>query len=702
MIISTDFVVASITISIIKIILSGTIGAIVGFYVKYCRDEYSNSIRWSRTGGFYEMVTLYRNTFGRLSTRSRTVMVLMILASLSTLFVTILLGASVSRTKSAANTANKSVFTQQPLSTNFIEWTDWIAYMEADATMEGTMTSLLNGTIFNPSPSPQTVYTPLRHTYDVPCTETGAAISNGLNEMPFQYPSPHDNCKVVLLKIQSYTHIWDDKRASNQLISPGLHMVVAPMSFLKGDLYDIEPSFNAYNGKFCTLKLPAPTMFNAFPKDGLTALPRTDATRCQFGSDDSFVVTATRIKFAVNHLSDFDKVTVMIFDDPSNLPLLKDMRAAINNGTFASPTNSSTIVLLTNMSDNVDFLVCASRFLGQPNDMGLVCTYMATATIAIKPQSWDPIITADLNRNSLPADPNSLINRNDISVYHMPPLGSRNNMTTYSAAHLLEATNNATKYFASLGHNVIMNNETGRLYVLYHTVELTDAFEVSTTLLIVLGSIVVICGLIWGISEACYPTVFNGSLYKLIYKEIKLKEEKTPMLMKFQHDPLAFNGYQVIPDLDEQPRAPAPEVPVIVVNIESTQQPLLQEIPMQEIPMQQLSARQLPMESEILVQNQSLTAETCPTTTTTVVFVTIDTNNSASATNFFSFPAQTSSMPTTSLSVLPRPLESHRNFTPVSPIQTSPPLHTRSNSIQDAPSSPSANQKSTLIQNPFL
>ncbi|KAF9117543.1 hypothetical protein BGX30_005377 [Mortierella sp. GBA39] len=701
MIISTNFVVASITISIIKIILSGTIGAIVGFYVKYCRDEYSNSIRWSRTGGFYEMVTLCRNTFGQLSTRSRAVMVLMILASLSTLSVTIVLGASVSRTKSAAKTANKSVFTQQPVSTNYVEWTDWNAYMEADATMEGTMTSLLNGTIFNPSPSPWTVYTPFRYTYDVPCTETGAVISKSPNEMPFPYPSPHDNCKLVFLTIYSHTYNWDDKRASNQLISPGLHMVVAPMSFELG-LFDISPSFYAYNGKFCSLKFPAAARFNAFPKDGLTALPRTDATRCQFGSDDSFVVTATTIKFAVNHLSDFDKMTVMIFDDPSNLPLLKDMSAAINNGTFASSTNSSTIVLLTNMSDNVDFLVCASRFLGQSNDMGLVCTYMATATIATKPQSWGPIITADLNRNStLPADPDSLINQNDISVYHMPPLGSRNNMTTYSAAHLLEATTNATKYFASLGHNVIMNNGTGRLYVLYDTVELTDAFEVSTTLLIVLGCIVVICGLIWVISEACYPTVFNGSLYKLIYKEIKLKEEKAPMLMNFMHDPLAFNGYQVIPDLDEQPRAPSPEVPVIVVNIESTQRLLVQEIPMQEIPIQQLSARQLPMESEILVQDRSLTAETCPTTTT-VASVKIDTNNSASATNFISLPAQTSSMPTMSLSVLPRPLEFHRNFTPVSPIQPSPPLHTTSHSIQNAPSSPSANQETTLIQNPFL
>ncbi|KAG0308861.1 hypothetical protein BGZ98_006507 [Dissophora globulifera] len=693
MIISTYFAVASFAISVIKIVLSGSIGAIVGFYVKYCRDEYSNSIRWSRSGGFYEMFTLCRNSFGRLSTRSRAVMVLMISASVSTLFVAILLGASVSRTRSPAKAAKKSVFTQQPLSTVYTEWTDWIAYMEADATMEGTLSSLLNGTIYNPSPSPWTIYTPPRYTYNVPCTETGAVISENLNEFPFRYPSPHDNCKVVFLTIADFSNIWDYKRASDQLISPGLHMVIAPMSFLEGGFFDDEPFFDAvYRGKLCSLKAPASETYATFPKDGLTALPRTDSTRCQFGSNDSFVVTATVIKFAVNHLSDFDKVTFMIFNDPSNLPLLTTMRTAINNGTFENPTNNSTMVVLTNMSDNVDFLVCASAFLGQPNDMGLTCIYMATATISIKPQSWDPIITADLNWNStLPADPDSLINQNDISVYHMPPLSSGNNMTTYSAAHLLEATANITQYFASLGHNVIMNNETGQLYVLYDAVELKESFEISTALLIFVGCIVGICFLIWVVSEIVYPVVFNGSLYKLIYTEIKLKEKKTPMLMSFKHDPLAFNGYRVIPDLDEQSCVPSREVPVIVVDIESTQQLLVQ-----EIPMQQLSARQSPMESEILIQNQSFTAATC-STTTTVASVAIDTDNSNSATNLMSFPVRTSSMPTMPLFIPPRSLESHRNYIGVSTIQPSHPLHTTSISIQDMPSSASTNQESTLI-----
>ncbi|KAG0054595.1 hypothetical protein BGZ83_010892 [Gryganskiella cystojenkinii] len=698
MIISTHFWVASVVISIIKIIISGTIGAIAGFYVKHCRDEYSNSIRWSRTGGLYEMVTLCRNTFGRLSARSRAVMALMIVVNISTLFVTILLGASVSHTKKTTNGTNKGVFTQQPVPmNNVLEWTNWIAYMEADATIEGTMTSYLNDIMFNPSPSPETVYTPLRHTYDIPCTETGAVIAKNTSVMPLVYPSPHDNCKVAFFMTTNSTYLWDETRASNQLISPGLHMAVAPVTFnALNSVSEFEPLLMYYySHKLCDLTQPSQGSFITFPKDGLTALPRTDTTRCQYGSDDSFVITATKIRFAVNHLSDFDKVTAMIFDDPSNLPLLKVMNTAINNGTFASPTNSTYLVVLTNIADNVGVLVCASKFLGQPNDMGLLCIYVITATIVTKPQLWDPTVATDLNRNSsLPVDPHSLTNQNDISIYHMPPLSSNSDMITYSAAHLLETTTNVTEYFASLGHNAIMDSETGRFYVNYNTVELKDAFEVSTALLIVLGCIVVICCLIWGISQRWYPTVFNGSLYNLIYKEIQQKEKETPMLMNFKHDPLAFGGYLVIPDLGEKLHAPSTEIPATAGNKTSTQKSS-----QQRKSSQPLSVRQSPKEREKPTQNQFLTAENCPTTTDTPVI--IDINNSSSATIFTPSLALATSTPIMPPSIPPRPLNSLHHYTPLNTYQPSPTLHTKSHSTQVAPSSPSANQEPTPIQSPF-
>ncbi|KAF9305882.1 hypothetical protein BGZ91_008677, partial [Linnemannia elongata] len=51
MIFSVPFWVSSLAITLIKIILSGTIGAVLTFYVRYSSDHYANSIRWSRIGG---------------------------------------------------------------------------------------------------------------------------------------------------------------------------------------------------------------------------------------------------------------------------------------------------------------------------------------------------------------------------------------------------------------------------------------------------------------------------------------------------------------------------------------------------------------------------------------------------------------------------------------------------------------------------
>ncbi|KAG0265881.1 hypothetical protein BGZ95_003191, partial [Linnemannia exigua] len=450
-----------------------TIGAIVGFYVKYCGDEFSNSIRWSRTGGFYEMIALYRNSDGGLSIRSRTIMILMIFASLCTLFVTIPLGESISRTKRNANSASQGVFSRQPMPADPSEWT--IAYMEADAAMAGTIALLISDSGFNPSPSPWLVYTPRTYPYEAHCTEARAVEYKTPIGMPF-FASPPPTT----------TASW------------------SPLGLM------FEPIFYAYKGNLCLFKSPAATYLYDIAKEGLTSLPSTDTTRYQFGSSNSFVLAVTLIKFAVNHMVDFDKVIALIMDDPPNLHLLKTMHTVIDNGAFTSATNSSIVVFL--------------------------------------------------------------INRKESSVYHMP-LGLRD-MATYSAAHLLKATTDATKYFASLGHNFVLDNdmddESRRLYVLYDTVELMDAFEVTTTLLIVLGCAVVVCSAIWGFSETKYPAVFNGSLYKLINQEIKSKEMETSMIMNFRQDPLAFNDYREIPYLDELPRSPLQEVPAVVVNIEPT------------------------------------------------------------------------------------------------------------------------------------
>ncbi|KAF9367173.1 hypothetical protein CPB97_006184, partial [Podila verticillata] len=172
--------------------------------------------------------------------------------------------------------------------------------------------------------------------------------------------------------------------------------------------------------------------------------------------------------------------------------------------------------------------------------------------IATKPQPWDPITPASFKQFSTsPFDRElNITNRNEITIYHMPS-GSKDSMAAYSVPHLLKATTNATVYLASLGHNIVMNTQAEQLYVLYDTIEFKDAFEVPNPLLIFLLVVTLVCMVVWAFSAKFTP-VYNGSIYKIIYEDIKSKDDKTQMLMDCTHNPLAFEGYQVIPDLGEQ------------------------------------------------------------------------------------------------------------------------------------------------------
>ncbi|KAG0247553.1 hypothetical protein BG011_001302, partial [Mortierella polycephala] len=94
-----------------------------------------------------------------------------------------------------------------------------------------------------------------------------------------------------------------------------------------------------------------------------------------------------------------------------------------------------------------------------------------------------------------------------------------------------------------------------QLYVLYDAVELKDGYEISTTAFIIICTFAGLFVLIWAISEKCYPTVYNSSIYKTIYKELTSKDESVQMLMHCTHDPLAFNGNLVVLDPGDQSSA---------------------------------------------------------------------------------------------------------------------------------------------------
>ncbi|KAG0280095.1 hypothetical protein BGZ95_011319 [Linnemannia exigua] len=614
---SSPFWVPAVAITLINIILSGTIGAIITFYVGRSHGSgYASSIRWSRIGGVLEAGTLLWNSRRQLPTWSSIAMAITILASLFTLVASILLGVLVSRTDKPFNEGSLGVYTEQLMSTDPIFWT---AHMEADDTMHGTFISTLNDTRRNPNSVPRTRYTPRTYDYGIACDETAVIIGSSF-ENYLVYPT-EINCKAHIIIISNSTYNWEPKTAIGGLIAPNTIKIAAPVVYVDGEKFFEMPVpyfWGSYERSLCMQSPPGLDLGVALkfrPKDGLTSPPTTVATKCQFASNGSTVMSATSFHFAVNHLSDFNKVATSIFyDDSATFPLLQSMSVAINNGSFSDSTNNRTMVMLIKISTTVDVLVCISTLLDAPsNNMGLLCTYKATKAIVVKPQEWDPLMVAHLNRTPAPSvKPNNIISQLDLAVYHTPETSElQDNSAIYSAAHLRKAGSEAAEYLASLGHNVFVDIERGTesegLYILYDTVEFQDAFEVPTVPLSIIVVITVIGAIAWGLSEKCHKTAHSGSLYKVIYEQIKRKEKTTSMIMDWTPTPLAFDGHLVFPYQDNRPNPSGEDS----LDNESTQDIALQYLSIQQPPtLPEIPVGSMLISKRLLVPTPTITPAT--------------------------------------------------------------------------------------------
>ena len=255
------------------------------------------------------MFALLKNSFQELRWASHFVMIGMITAQMFALFVTISLGASVTRTNRATHISPTGVITGQQPPTQPPLWTDWTAFMESDATMEDALVLLLNSTRFNPYNNRETVYTQRKYDYVVPCNETSVALGiielDKPREFPFLYPSPYDDCDVILAAMQSgdINYSWDVKSATSRLISAGEHMMVAPIFYVLDVPSQVVPIlFFIFNGHECDPVIQDEERFVEPPEDGMISIPITNAVRCQYNTSDSLIMGSTYIKFAVNHL----------------------------------------------------------------------------------------------------------------------------------------------------------------------------------------------------------------------------------------------------------------------------------------------------------------------------------------------------------------------------------------------------------------
>ncbi|CAO3573785.1 unnamed protein product [Mortierella alpina] len=540
------FWVIGLFFSAFKILLVGALGGILSIYAA-SGSRYGNSIRWSRQGGYLEMASVLQNSVRPVPRLAAVAMIVAIIASLLAQFSSLFFSTMVHRSDIKGNQSYISTKTMRPTVAGE-EIDDWLIFLGHKSNLEDSLGLLINDTRNIPDAVPGRRYTPKTFDYEIACDSIEVIVYQNLTTPLIQLAG---GCSAAIFNIGSDFFVWEPEKAINMQTAPEQYTIIAPASYPLGLDFSEQHAMLYFHFKNpCLVPLSVTNAqssreFISFPDSGMTSLPRTMLTRCQYPSGALNVGAQTQMKFAIPSLAEYDNITTTIFEGSAQLPLLTTMSAFTKNGTFLGTQSNSTLVALTKAGADVHFLSCRSIRYTASADVGLLCEYQVVVAIMTTPQPEDPIIAADLKDRPV-VGPKESINQNLVVVGHLP-LSLTSTIPTFSVPSMLEAGIQGAKYFASLGQNFVMDWKTGQLYVLYDTVDIKDGQEFSTALFVVLVVIMVLCAGVWAYSEKTVGVMYTNSLYKLVHSELEPHMEKTaPMLMSCTNDPLAFEGVPVV------------------------------------------------------------------------------------------------------------------------------------------------------------
>ncbi|CAO3573782.1 unnamed protein product [Mortierella alpina] len=522
-----------------KILLVRALGGLLSIYAA-SGNKYGNSIRWYRQGGYYEMASVLRNSFRHVPRPTIVAVIMAIIASMLALFSSAYFSTMVHRSDIESNRSYIGIKTKRLMPSGRND--QWTGYLPYGSKVEDVLGLMVNDTRNLAEAVPGRRYSPRKFSYKVTCQSIDVIVRRNESDL---LPQAGGACSVILFSAGGPYLDWDPETAINVRTGPNEYTIVASVKFPEGMVH-FEPSLPSFflRQNLCVVHASiageiSVRLFRGFPASGMTSLPRTAIYKCQYPSGALNVVAQTRMMFSVQSLAEYDHITTTIFEDSTQLPLLATMGTFTRNGTFSNPQVNSTLVALTKTGANVHFLRCHSVRSNTTTDIGLLCSYNFVESVMTAPQPEDPFIAADLIDRPVVAA-NLSVNQNAIWVDHLN-MDLTSSLPTFSAPSILNATRSAAQYFASLGQNFVMDWEKQELYVLFDTVDIKDGQEFSTDLFAALVVAMVLCAGLWAYTETTLKAIHTGSLYKLVYTNLKPHMEKPiPMLMSCTPEPLAF------------------------------------------------------------------------------------------------------------------------------------------------------------------
>ncbi|KAI1318881.1 hypothetical protein EDD11_005515 [Mortierella claussenii] len=546
----------SVLLGIFQFVLIGFTGALLAIYSRY-GGEYANTVRWSRQGGYLEMIKTFHNSRGKIPGQ-------VLFALGCTIFGSILAGVA---DKGVAKLIQPAVRPSEIFS-QVVSTPQFISYQDVHKTLGGWSTSIMygddivqamaamvNDTNNIPSAVDGRVYTPHLMDYKIKCNQFNLIFQNiTLKDLYLA----DNGCTSGMLILAPVFTIPDVPDITTTKISKGRWSINISGRSDNSSLEEFTamPLIVVSDNNCATLDMSKEVSFNAL--NGLTSLPRTTITKCVVPNGDIAVVSMTAARFMTISVQNFHSVSTSVFERDE---MLQAMEFALASSPFV--VNSNLFMEIKANGSSIDVLACANTKFPVLGVMPLSCIFINLNAIVLQRQEINPLIIQTRKGRPL-SDSYPLTTM--MTITHFPNT-IHGVEAPISLSRLRNSSAAATRYMASLGHNLLMDWPESRLYVLYDYTDSERGWDAPTWLIILMLVITVVCALFWGIVEGFLDVVYTGSVYKIISTILSPHLGlDAPMLMRSTAAFVTFEHIPVVPEDGDMyqmdanmPRLPVPE-----------------------------------------------------------------------------------------------------------------------------------------------
>ncbi|KAF9105555.1 hypothetical protein BGX27_009570 [Mortierella sp. AM989] len=529
----TPFVL-NIILAIFRLLLIGAVDAILAIYSRF-GGEHANSIRWTRQGGYPEMLNSLYNSWKNLPKPTKVAMVLTIfvslVASLADKGVVYFVVTSIRHSEADSVVFKSSQFSSRGSTKSFTGWSssthyesDIVEAMERMINNARNISEVLSGR----------VYTPRTSKYEVACDQFDFSALDVSRER-FMFSSDCAVAEYALYGVYS-PNLYKAKVVS---VSKGRWSINVPATppFMFSTIGTIP---GIYVGTMrCSLGPNPVSPANRF-KPGLAALPITRTTKCVYPTGEISVLSASTVPFSFSTVGNFRSVSTAVFGEYGDL--FQAMERSINNITASS---NSTVFLELKVHDSfIEAVVCYSFEYPTPGTISMSCIYNNVNMFIVKQQEINiPIMEAHGDK-PFPTPPNSSI---ALTIEHTLALHN-GTPKPISISTMKNTTYEAANYMASLGQNFYSDYDEEQLYVLFDTTDPQQGFEVSDWLLVSITITMVICLCLWAMTKAFLDVRYTSSLHKVITIQLSPQMKiLAPMLIRSKFEPFEFENIPVVP-----------------------------------------------------------------------------------------------------------------------------------------------------------